>query len=549
MHLISTLAAGVSGAESGHAIIRKRNTATAATYYSSFEGTVHSTSGANLVLDSSGRAVAYVNELVDVLVYDSSGTLVVSFTEGIGAGNIEIRSASFTGTDYDSAASAAGNPTTLQTVANLWKTNAGNSAGNSIDFKVTAGGLTKTLAQWMGLISGSLIYNVKDPTYGATGDGTTDDATSIQAAIDAASAAGGGIVFLPPGTYSVETTIDLKGTVSLVGAGMASTVLTMNHASNGLITTNANTYQHDIIGMRLTASTANTGTIIEAQGATNLQVYDCHIGGANCDATQLVDGAAADQEVHFHGCTFEIGDAAQDAVDCDQHTAGRWYFRDCEFITPATYNPTNGAVIYGNLVVIHECKFDLSASTSGTFSVFTADSTTVLAQAFGNIIVAGGGATITGYTLGTYLAASNFFENNTWCPGYSDSNFTLYSYTVAAAQTGAQVRLGTRETRLQIVTGDSAAVTLATDQFGVIIFEHTGTTGKTFSPTAAPEGASQKIVTAAGAGAVAETFNTLAPAITANTLTNFTSNVIIGVWLTNLGDSPFLQTVQSLDSV
>ncbi|KKM03155.1 hypothetical protein LCGC14_1777270 [marine sediment metagenome] len=51
-----------------------------------------------------------------------------------------------------------------------------------------------------------LVFNVKDPDFGALGDGTTDDTAAIQAAIDAANAAGGGIVFLPPATYSVAAT-------------------------------------------------------------------------------------------------------------------------------------------------------------------------------------------------------------------------------------------------------------------------------------------------------------------------------------------------------
>jgi hypothetical protein len=62
-------------------------------------------------------------------------------------------------------------------------------------------------------------YNVKD--YGATGNGTTDDNPAIQSAIDAAKAAGGGVVFLPPGTYSI-TGISIPPRVELMGAGWQS---------------------------------------------------------------------------------------------------------------------------------------------------------------------------------------------------------------------------------------------------------------------------------------------------------------------------------------
>jgi len=73
------------------------------------------------------------------------------------------------------------------------------------------------------MIAGS-VYNVQD--YGATGDGTTDDSTAIQAAVDAASAAGGGIVYFPKpsSNYNIgSTTIVLKGQVQMHGEGREST--------------------------------------------------------------------------------------------------------------------------------------------------------------------------------------------------------------------------------------------------------------------------------------------------------------------------------------
>lgn len=65
------------------------------------------------------------------------------------------------------------------------------------------------------MINGAF-YNVLD--YGAVGDGVTLNTTAIQAAIDAASAAGGGTVFFPAGTYKTGA-IFLKTQVSLVGTG------------------------------------------------------------------------------------------------------------------------------------------------------------------------------------------------------------------------------------------------------------------------------------------------------------------------------------------
>lgn len=88
------------------------------------------------------------------------------------------------------------------------------------------------------------VINVK--SYGAVGDGTTDDTAAIQAAIDAAETAGGGQLAFPPGTYSLTDTLTItESNVVLVGAGadtnhdigtaleQAATVLLWSGAANG----------------------------------------------------------------------------------------------------------------------------------------------------------------------------------------------------------------------------------------------------------------------------------------------------------------------------
>lgn len=66
-----------------------------------------------------------------------------------------------------------------------------------------------------------LVVNVRDPAYGAAGDGVADDTAAIQRAIDAT--ARGGTCYLPPGTYLVSSdTADVLVAVdgiTIAGAG------------------------------------------------------------------------------------------------------------------------------------------------------------------------------------------------------------------------------------------------------------------------------------------------------------------------------------------
>ena len=56
-------------------------------------------------------------------------------------------------------------------------------------------------------------FNVRD--YGATGNGSSNDTPAIQRAIDAASAAGGGTVLFPAGTYQSRNTIHMRSNITM----------------------------------------------------------------------------------------------------------------------------------------------------------------------------------------------------------------------------------------------------------------------------------------------------------------------------------------------
>jgi polygalacturonase len=60
---------------------------------------------------------------------------------------------------------------------------------------------------------GQTVYDIQ--TYGATGDGKTDDAPAIQKAINSCSEAGGGVVLIPAGHTFLTGPFDLKSNIEL----------------------------------------------------------------------------------------------------------------------------------------------------------------------------------------------------------------------------------------------------------------------------------------------------------------------------------------------
>jgi len=406
VNLLDVLANGVLGAENGTAAIFKRGTSTPATLYGSYDGTGAVTPTGPVDLDADGRAVWYVNEEVDVIVRNATFTPVSTFTAMVGASDVEVRSQSFTGVDYTTAQSAASYPVTLSSVLDLWKTN----AGGSLDWKVKIAGVDTTLATAFGSIAG-LFYNVKASAYGALGDNTTNDATAIQAAINAAAAAGGGIVYFPAGTYRITSALTLSIGVSLMGAGAIASSITIDHATANAITVSAGTAgkSSSIRGLTVTARQANSGKHISVEAGTFVNVQDCAIGSATLTTGTCIAIANANSFVRVSDCDFLHAGTGAGARGVDAAATGGAFVTGCRFTAPATWNGrlinlNVGGIVMGNII-------DMSATTAGNGAGVQFGGSTFGVVAIGNFFPAAGTTTVANFGGTLPLGLAEFNSN------------------------------------------------------------------------------------------------------------------------------------------
>ena len=91
---------------------------------------------------------------------------------------------------------------------------AGSETGASDSANAAASSAAEAAASAAGLAT-KLAEFVTAKNFGALGNGVFDDATAVNAAIAAMSAAGGGLVLLTPGTYRFDTTINMASNVTV----------------------------------------------------------------------------------------------------------------------------------------------------------------------------------------------------------------------------------------------------------------------------------------------------------------------------------------------
>lgn len=209
--------------------------------------------------------------------------------------------------------------------------------------------------------------NVKD--YGAVGDGSTDDSSAIQAAINAAkptSVAANGlpdnssVIYFPKGTYLVNTSISVWSGIILFGNGAAST---------------------------LKAGPSLTTQILTLAAFTGVQCRWVDIGFLNFEATGTVRAikTTAGQFLNscIHDCTFDVGFA----IDCN---IGTTYVQSCRFIKCTSVGSLDQFLsISGNRNYIEDFNKEGSTGSSTHPYIYIYDSNQVYLE---NILIEGSGS-------------------------------------------------------------------------------------------------------------------------------------------------------------
>lgn len=470
MQLLEELASGINGAGNGSVDIYIRGTSTRAQYFTAFDGSGATTPTASIPLNSQGAIVLYVNQYVDCVVKDSLGNTLKTFTVMNASSGEEVISQSFTGTNYSTGATGASLPIALQAVLDLWKTQNG-----APDWKTLVNGVIGTIPTFLGGLVG-MFFNVKNPTYGAKGDNSTDDTTAIQSAINAAGAAGGGIVFFPPGTYVITSTLGAGTNVSFMGSGPAGSVITINHATNGVFTfsLSANPDPRFIIGLGLQAKQANTGNLIALQGGAyhHLVFLACHLGNSNTKVPIDVTGETASRTTIL-GSTLEIGNSTGNLIKSSSATVR---CIGCVFLPPTgAYTGTMVNCTSDSGSVLVACRFENGLITSGASFLFNVPINMYACE----IPAPGGTGTIgssgTPATGGRY-DAGNFFDDS--IQGLVDMA------SVPAAATHKGTWSITRESARSFLASDAANINVFPDQFGLAEVKRSNSNAQTLTASA-----------------------------------------------------------------
>lgn len=252
-------------------------------------------------------------------------------------------------------------------------------------------------------VPSSGVVNVR--TYGALGDGSTNDLAAIQSAISAATSSptGAGAVFFPSGRYIITGKLTLTSGVTLIGAcpatewrGPSCSTIEYTGSDAALeIKPAASSYARNVNLVQIAiVGTAATG------GARGLSI-DATASSAYVEGVRLIDAAIMDfpsYQMFLDGNVFQVY-ARGSTFANPNRTSGEHLY----------YGGTGGSINFRSQVVVSECRF--VQYTTGKWGIretlasdFTVRDSTIASAASGahGVYVKGGmtlhGAHIEGFS-------------------------------------------------------------------------------------------------------------------------------------------------------
>lgn len=249
------------------------------------------------------------------------------------------------------------------------------------------------------LDKGSRVFNVK--AFGAVGNGTTDDTAALQAAVDAAQAAGGGEVWLGSSTYKLAVS-PLKlysgsgsalvgySNIKIVGAGatlaQSTTAIDVVKCLNDVTYSAAKSVGNSIENVKLsfTGTATNSGNgVYLAQQAVSGAIYEQwsfkNVTVINCQGSgKYAFNVEGIQEATFERCTakdcsngFNANGNAGSAFGSSCNTSS---FQNC--YVNASSNAVNGFRVGDSAnLTFTGCKVTYSANSSGVAYLVEGSST------------------------------------------------------------------------------------------------------------------------------------------------------------------------------
>lgn len=465
----------MAGAEGGTVDVYARGTTTPITLYTDFEGTVTTSNPATL--DSNGRAKLYVDQYARCLVKNSSGSTVLDFVDGYDANGVEVRSASIIGNAYVGGAAAAGNPISVEAALNKLITSFG-----STDFNVLLAGSSVALQTALGYLWRARVFDVK--AYGALGDGATNDLNAINSAASAANTAGGGVVFFPPGTYNISTSLTLYSTVEYVGV---SSTLSIIKATSDFVTFTGTTMPLAVRRLGFSFSGSMSTWLTVSSGSASVLFEDCAFAN-----TSVATGGGGGMyhngtgTVRFVRCT--MGVTAGDTRFLAVYANGEMALTDCRI----TFYTTGyqGYVGYGGgsstslaRLTLIRCTIDSNGGGSGgrpAYGIWVNDYGVLRMQHCTSFANSGSSSAQSAIFMGGTTEAYVYEDGNDFSYHYAQiattSTHGPYNRNAAGACSGSL--LGTRTcASLPALLPNGATITVPISQARTVIIRTTSGSG------------------------------------------------------------------------